>query len=361
MDSQNNPLNPAFISLVRPTLQLIKQASGYLFAFVCLVWVLRGFRFNEFLKSIPTIRWRWVLLAIMLDILSYLCQGLRWQFLLRPVGTLSIWQATQAIYTGLFINEILPMRLGELVRAYLVSRWLSVVFSSVIPSLVMERLLDGIWLIITLGLMTIFVPLPKDLLETAGLSAMLVLTVISPFIYVIFRKSAKTPTDKDRKISSNLSVNTLSLRCLITSFLGNLIHGLQNIGLSRFFYLALSLSFLVLSLQALVFWLVMWAYGLRLPFWVGAAVFLIVHLGTAIPTAPANVGTYQFFCMVGLTLFGVEKPLAAGFSMVVFILLTGPIWIIGFLAMSYSGTTWRTLRKEINKLPYNRENQVSSE
>jgi uncharacterized protein (TIRG00374 family) len=253
------------------------------------------------------------------------------------------------------------MRLGELVRAYLVSRWLSVVFSSVIPSLVMERLLDGIWLIITLGLMTIFVPLPKDLLETSGLSGILVLTAISLFIYVVFRKSTKTPTDKDREISSNLSTNAFSLRCLITSLFGNLIHGLQNIGLSRLFYLTLSLSFLVLSLQALAFWLVMWAYGLRLPFWVGAAVFLIVHLGTAIPTAPANVGTYQFFCMVGLTLFGVEKPLAAGFSMVVFILLTVPIWIIGFLTMSYSGTTWGTLRKEINKLSYNRENQVSSE
>jgi hypothetical protein len=77
---------------------------------------------------------------------------------------------------------------------------------------------------------------------------------------------------------------------------------------------------------------------------------LIVHLGTAIPNAPANVGTYQFFCVVGLTLFGVEKTLATGFSVVVFLLLTVPLWIIGFFALSRSGMTLSTIRNEINKL-----------
>lgn len=348
MDRQNNPLNPAFTSLVKPVLQLVKQASGYLFASICLVWVLRGFQFNEFLRSIPIIRWRWAIVAVMLDILSYFCQGLRWQLLLRPVGTLSIWRTTQAIYAGLFINEILPMRLGELVRAYLVSRWLSVGFASVIPSMVMERLWDGIWLAIAIGVTTVFVSLPKDLLKTGSLLGISILLAIGLFIYFVFRKSDKTPTDKDQEASSNLSASPLSLRRLITSLPGNLIPGFQSIGLSRFFYLTLSLSFFVLSLQVLAFWLVMWAYGLKLSFWMGAGVFLIVHLGTAIPNAPANVGTYQFFCITGLTLFGVEKTLATGFSLVVFVLLTSPLWIIGFLAVSYSGTTWSTLRKEIN-------------
>jgi hypothetical protein len=49
--------------------------------------------------------------------------------------------------------------------------------------------------------------------------------------------------------------------------------------------------------------LVMVSYGLRLSFWIGMAVYLIVQLGTLIPNAPANVGAYQFFCVVGLRLF----------------------------------------------------------
>ena len=55
-------------------------------------------------------------------------------------------RATQAIYVGLFASEIAPMRLGELVRAYLASRWIARPFAAVVPSMLVERLIDGIWL-----------------------------------------------------------------------------------------------------------------------------------------------------------------------------------------------------------------------
>jgi hypothetical protein len=92
------------------------------------------------------------------------------------------------------------------------------------------------------------------------------------------------------------------------------------------------------------------AYGLNLPFWVGAAVFLIVHFGTALPNAPANVGTYQLFCVLGLTLFRVEKTTAAGFSIAVFVLLTVPLWAIGFFALGHSGMTLTTIKAKIRNL-----------
>jgi hypothetical protein len=92
------------------------------------------------------------------------------------------------------------------------------------------------------------------------------------------------------------------------------------------------------------------AYDLNLSFWAGAVVFLIVHLGTAIPNAPANIGTYQFFCVVGLSLFGVEKTLATAFSVVVFIILTIPLWVIGMIALSYTSMSLTEIRNEINRL-----------
>jgi ABC-type branched-subunit amino acid transport system permease subunit len=79
-------------------------------------------------------------------------------------------------------------------------------------------------------------------------------------------------------------------------------------------------------------------------------VYLIVRLGTAVPNAPANVGTYQFFTVVGLTLFGVSKSAATGFSLVVFLVLTVPLWALGFLALSRGGKTLHAPREEINAL-----------
>jgi uncharacterized membrane protein YbhN (UPF0104 family) len=126
--------------------------------------------------------------------------------------------------------------------------------------------------------------------------------------------------------------------------------GLHQIGFSRGLLLAAVGSLGILVFQALAFWLIMVAMSLPLSIWQGAAVFLIVHLGTALPNAPSNVGSYQFFAVVGLAIFGVEKPVAASFSIVVFLLLTIPLWIIGLAALRRTGMSLSTLRSEVSRL-----------
>jgi hypothetical protein len=59
------------------------------------------------------------------------------------------------------------------------------------------------------------------------------------------------------------------------------------------------------------------------------------------------VGSYQFFCVLGLTLFGVNKNIAAGFSFVVFAILTVPLWVLGMLALSRTGMTLRAIQQRI--------------
>lgn len=109
--------------------------------------------------------------------------------------------------------------------------------------------------------------------------------------------------------------------------------------LSRNSLVAFLLSLAMLILQGMSFWLVMRAYGLSLPLLAGVAVILIVHLGSAVPTVPGNIGTYQFFTVVGLKLFGVDKAAASGFSMVVYAVLSLPVFVFGFWSLGRSGLT----------------------
>jgi glycosyltransferase 2 family protein len=313
-----------------------RQVLGYVFAGVCLVWVFHDIRPGEFLAHLKDIDPRWVMLAVVCDVVSYVIQGLRWQLLLRPINRISLVRAIQAIYVGLFANEVLPLRFGELVRGYMAARWLSSRFVSVIPSMAIERLFDGIWLAVGIGLTAIFVPLPHELQKAADALGLIILFAAGLFLHAVFRRQAEPLETTGRKRSW-------------WHFLEPVLLGLRAAGRTRGFYLAFILSLAFLGTQALSFWLVMWAYGMRLSFWIGLVVLLILHLGTAIPNAPANVGSYQFFVVAGLSLFGVEKTYAAGFSAMVFIVLTIPLWVVGFLALSGSGTTLKAIQKDLRQ------------
>jgi hypothetical protein len=56
------------------------------------------------------------------------------------------------------------------------------------------------------------------------------------------------------------------------------------------------------------------------------------------------VGTYQFFTVLGLTQFAVDKTTATGFSVVVFLILTVPLWVIGILAFGRAGLSLHQVR-----------------
>ena len=122
------------------------MALSYTLAIGCLVWVFHDYDFSDLLRRLATMNLLLVAMAIICDVLSFVCQGLRWRLLLRPFGSISILRTTQAIYSGMFVNEVLPMKLGELLRAYLISRWTSVKLGTVATSIVIERLFDGLWL-----------------------------------------------------------------------------------------------------------------------------------------------------------------------------------------------------------------------
>jgi len=313
----------------------MKRALAYTFALACLIWVFHDIDARHLLAAMTIANWWFVAVAIMVDILTYILQGLRWKLLLAPVGKLSSLRATEAIYAGLFTNELVPLRFGELVRAFLVSRWLSTRFALVLPSMIVERFLDAVWLAAAIGLAAILVPLPKEFIEAGYALGCIVLFAAALFVWLVYRAEGS-----QRKAQSSPS----RLVRGISRFASQFAAGLRNIGETRRIVLAALLSAGMLICQVLALWLILRGCGINLSLWAGAIILLIVRLGTAIPNAPANVGSTQFFTVLALQLFGVEKTVAAGFSITYFLVLTIPLWVIGLLATSKAGITPSDLR-----------------
>ncbi len=324
--------------------RILRQVIGYAIAVACLVWVFYGTHPERLLGQIGDINWGWVAVGIIFDFLSYLSQAYRWHLLLKPTCHVPVVKTTHAIYSGLFSNVILPFRTGELVRAYLVSRWTGARFVNVIPSVMVERFFDAVWLGVGVGLTALLVDLPKNLVRAADILGIVVLSFIAIFITLVIR------TEKQLEKNRPERHYKWKLLDIIARTLNRLAVGIKTIHTSPSFYLALLVSPLFLIFQALALWFIMVGYGLHISILAGMSVMMILLLGIAIPNTPSNVGTYQFFVVVGLTLFEIDKTTASGFSVVAFIVLTIPLWILGFIAITHTRMRLRDIQNEISRL-----------
>ena len=308
----------------------IAPALGYLVSVACLVWVYRGFDWRQEFQRLSVLDWRWLAVAVVADISVYISQGWRWRMLLKPVGEVSLVRSVQAIYVGLFTNEVLPLRGGELVRSYLQAHWSAIPFSVVLSSAVVERVIDGVWLVLFTIVSTSIVPLPRYLVEGTRVLAGLLAGLAFLLAVAVFQKGhAHAAVAKSRWAEK----------------LWHVVNALHDMGRSRSFYLAFLASFAYLGLQLIPIHALMLAYGLDLHWSAALVTLVILRLGTLLPQAPGNVGSFQFFAVVALRLFGVERPEATGFATLLFFVVTVPLWLAGFVATLASGIGFGDIRR----------------
>lgn len=313
--------------------------AGWALAAACLVWVFHDIRFGQFLRTLVGFNWPLAMLALLVEAASYFVMGARWRVLLEPGLPVTALDTTQAIYAGLFLNQILPLRVGELGRGILIAQRSKQSLFSVLPSMALERYFEAIWMTLGLGLLALFVPLPRNLIQAGKALGAVVLALAAGLVIVALRRprpAAARPSSPPKRPAGRI-------RRTAGAFLRGLRDGIREIGLGRRFLLAFTLSLATIGMWALTFWMIMRASGIREPLLAGFAVWLITHLGIALPNAPGNVGSYQFFCVLALLLFGVDKTAATSFSVTAFILVSLPQVVIGAACLARSGMTAASL------------------
>ena len=117
------------------------------------------------------------------------------------------------------------------------------------------------------------------------------------------------------------------------AILWHVVEGTHSMGRSVSFPVAAVVSLLFLGLQVVPVYVLAVGYGIHLTWGAAAVILVILRLGSIPPQAPSNVGAFQFFTVVALELFGTTKADAAGYATLLFIVVTVPLWIGGFLAL----------------------------
>ncbi len=291
---------------------------GYAVAIGCLIWVYRGFDWRSQLPRLAATDWRWVSLAVAGDLAVYCCQGWRWHLLLRPLSKITRARTIQAVYIGLFANEVLPLRTGEVIRCYLVSRWGRLPLPVVISSAIMERVVDGFWLILGVAVVGQFFDLPRWFEDGSRALALILLVLAALLAYAIVRKGHAHKMVEGSRWAGKL---------------WDVVEGVHAMGRRPGFVAVVVLSLAYLALQIVPIWALMQAYGMHLGGWSAAVVLIILRLGSVPPQAPGNVGSVQLLTILGLKLCGVDRPEATGFATLLFFVVTVPLWLAGFIAL----------------------------
>jgi len=191
-----------------------------------------------------------------------------------------------------------------------------------------ERIFDGIWLVIYMALIVQFVELPKLVRDGGNVLLLGVALLAGVLGWVVFNK------DKATRMASKHP------KLLV------LIEDIHAMGNSRSFYSAWIASLPHLLSMTLPIYCVAKAYGLdEVGLFEAAVINVIVRLGTVIPNAPGNVGTYQALVVLSLTLFGIEAAQAKRFSLLLWGIVTLPLLIAGFIALSVTGFKIGELQK----------------
>ncbi len=302
---------------------------AYSLSMLCLLWVYHDFDWRTELPKLARIHWGWIALAVAADVLVYVSQAWRWNILLRPVARMPLWKSVQAIYVGLFANEVLPLRSGELIRCYLISVWDKVSFPLVLSSALIERLIDGVWLIVGFALISLSVDLPNEI-DAAVWTLTAVVAVIGAL--VVFA------------VLNQKFAHHVSTRHRWSEIVRTVIEGLHAMGRSKSFLVAVAASTVYLSLQVVPIHAMLEGYGLDLPWGSAAIVLVVLRLGTILPGAPGNVGLFHLFAYLALhRVMHVDAQTAKSLSGVMFFVVTVPLLAAGALALAMTGSEIRSI------------------
>jgi len=317
---------------------------------------------GRMLDALADADYRYVVPAAGMHLLAVLFRTMRWQWLLRHIRPIPVRRLYSVVVIGYMANNVLPMRLGELVRSYYVGEREGVSKMSALVTIFVERLLDALTLLLFISAMALFIPLMGLAEALSGahgalwviLGGSLALVFVGSFgIVVSMALSPERAKALALRASRFLSDR---FRGRIDGVVDHLLSGLVPLSSFRTVLGLLLVSLPIWLVEAGLFFVIGLAFDLHGQFysslWEMAVVMVLVtsiaNLGSAIPAAPGGIGLFELVAretMVLLPLAAVDRDMAAAYVVVVHAVLLIPMIGLGqifLLAQQASlGALWR--------------------
>jgi hypothetical protein len=299
---------------------------GLIISALFLYLALRNVQFVEIRRALGQVDVVLLLLAALIFLVSFSLRAVRWRYILRPVEEIGLGPIFSLLSIGFMANNVLPARLGELIRAYFLARKTGIRKSLSLATILLERLSDFAALLLSALLVTVFFAMPPAV-ENIGLVAGLIFLF---FVFLLILVHARTATVR-RLIEMVISPLGATWGRGVMERVDAFLRGLLIVRTGRGVLWIFTLSLGVWSLWTVALHETLLAFHIDVPFSARLLILAVVNLGALIPSSPGYVGPYHYLCWVCLSVYGVEKSLAFSFSMVLHALWYVPLTGLGFI------------------------------
>ncbi len=260
-------------------------------------------------------------------------RSLRWRLLLRPAltpaqrGRLGTWALFRVLVVGLTVNNLLPARLGEIARAYLLWREQRVEPGATIATIVLERVLDGLTLALFAGIAALLVPFPEQLRRAALVAGgVFVLAAAGLVVFLLL------PAPVLRLARWLLRWLPSRMAYLGERLLQTFVEGLGVLRQGRALLAVLGLSLLAWLAEATMYFLIMLGFPFPVHFAAALLGAAAANIGTMVPSSPGYVGTFDLpLQLVLVEVFKVARADATSYTLIVHAALVAPVILLGLL------------------------------
>ena len=302
-------------------------------------YALRDLHLAEVWAALRDANFWWLIPGVAVYFVSVWFRAWRWGFLLRASKPVSANRLFPVVVIGYMGNDILPFRLGEVLRAYVLWRKEGINVGTTFTTAILERLFDGLTMVLFVLFGLLFVPLSIFLSRLVTVASAVFFGALVVFLFLAARP------DLLRRIALALIERLVParFRSPLLSLVEGVLVGLESLRSGRDVLILFGVTLWVWLLETAKYWLVSFAFAdLHLPY---VAILLMggaVNLLTALPSLPGYIGTFELGIKI-LEGIGAPSSQAGSYILVLHAILLLPVTLLGLVFMGLEGVRWTDL------------------
>ena len=310
---------------------------------------LRNVNLSRMMADIVHARPGWLVVSALTMVVNLVIRAWRWQYLLEPLGETTFANAFRATTVGVAANSVLPARAGELIRPYFLSRHERLHATGVFATIIIERLLDLLTVLILLASFVFMFdhgwsvanPVAFAAVKWAGTTALAGVVATMVVLFVMAGNAASL----GRSLARLERVLPSAVAGMLARLVERFADGLAAVRSPGRLLVALAWSFPLWLSIAMGIWAVTLAFGFAVPFTGTFLLIALLSIGVAIPT-PGGIGGFHAAFRFGTAVFfGAPDDAAVGAAIVLHALTVVPALVLGLWFAAQAGLNMSGMRQ----------------